>query len=243
MTYLIRILMQFIPTGRRRLPHCLYLLLMASYSVAGNPVSATLPEAVSGNFCRQVQKRLAGTTLASRNTVHEDLETFRKSRPVAEPLQIFQHTTIVRGLPLVVSCKVKSADNLQAVYGAQAAGPQAFCSGITRQLVAQAEQQLLTAGEAEAAAKLRQFVIDDDEPYMTGSSYLSDYAPIYRHADGRLHIASPGLHINWESWWRYIMPDQLLGQSYCHLVTVNYLKAVARGDLASDITVSFDLPP
>ena len=215
--------------------------LMASIFIA-KPTWAALPAASSDEFCRTVQQLLASTDMVSNNTIYEDLEAFRKSKPGAEPLQTYQMLSWDGELPITVSCKVKTADNLRYVYGENAAGAQQYCPYITRQIMEGAEQQLLAAGEDDAASRLQAFVLDRNEPYMTGSSYLSSYAPVYTGDDGRVHIASPGLMVYWDSFWRYIMPDILVGQTYCHLVTADYLMAVARGERDPGASVSFDLP-
>jgi hypothetical protein len=39
------------------------------------------------------------------------------------------------------------------------------------------------------------------------------------------------LQTNWEDWLLWIMPNRVRGQTYCHLATVPYVKALATGTM------------
>ena len=93
----------------------------------------------------------------------------------------------------------------------------------------QAVRELEAEYPPEAAAAARAFIIDQNEPYMTGRDYLQNFELSYRDPEGNIHIQSPGLQTDWESLLCYIMPDRVCGQTYCHLATVSYLKALATG--------------
>jgi hypothetical protein len=161
---------------------------------------------------------------------------YRSSKPSVSPLNIYQVVTYSGTTPIIVSCKVKAAYHLRSEYGEEAAGKQRFCPEITKLALQQAITQLQTENPA-AAETANQFVVDDTEPYSTGQSYLGDFQAIARDADGVTRVITPGLQTDWENWMFWILPDRLRGQTYCHIPTVNYLKAVASGTMEPGATI------
>lgn len=200
--------------------------------------AGSLPAPTSADFCVAVQKILASTDIVGKNQVFTDMPSYRHSKPFVDPLRIYQVVTYDGARPIMVSCKVKTAAHLRAAYGTKAAGDQLFCPEITRRVRAQAVAELKEAGLDAAAAKAAAFVVDDNEPYVTGRSYLADFQLSSRGEDGRVHIASPGLFQDYDSWITSLLPEQVQGQSYCHLATVDYLKALATGAMAPGTVVT-----
>jgi hypothetical protein len=178
------------------------------------------------------------------NTVFADMPSYRHSKPSPDPLRIYQVVTYAGTVPVMVSCKLKTAAHLRATYGAGAAGEQRDCPAATRELRAQAVAALRQAGDSTAADRAAAFVIDDDKPYTTGRSYLADFPLSYRGADGVVHITSRGLFQDYDSWITAFLPKQVQGQSYCHLATVEYLRALATGEMepGSVMTTADDAP-
>ena len=158
--------------------------------------------------------------------------------PSPNPLMIYQVVTYDDVGPIVVSCKVKTVDHLQTEYGEDAAGPQVYCPAVTGMLQQQAIAELTAEGNTAAAIAAEGFVIDETEPYLMGSDYLSDFQPVYMGEDGATHLASPGLQSEWDSWISPFMPDRFLGQTYCHLTTVDYMKRIAKGEAEPGITLT-----
>ena len=148
------------------------------------------------------------------------------------------------GLPIMVSCKIKTAAHLRAAYGPEAAGAQLFCPAVTRELLATTVGALRQNNDADAAERAAAFVIDEDEPYVTGRAYLADFPLSYRGADGAIHLSSHGLFQNYDSWITAVLPRKVQGQSYCHLATVEYLTALARGEMepGTVVTTADDAP-
>jgi len=203
-----------------------------------------LPPPASADFCMAAQQILASTTLTGSNTVFTDMPEYRHSKPSTDPHRIYQVVTYAGSMPVVVSCKTKTAAHLRAVYGPEAAGTQYFCPELGRRVQRQAVDQLTAAGETEAAARAAAFVVDDNEAYMTGRGYLADFELSFRAGDGNVHLNSPGLFQNYDSWITRFLPWQVQGQSYCHVATVDYVKALARGDIqpGTVITTADDAP-
>ena len=191
-----------------------------------------MPASTSPQFCIAAQQKLASTALVGANTVFDDMPSYRHSKPAAQPLTIFQVVTYTERLPVVVSCKVKSAAHLRAAFGEDAAGQQFFCHDIARTLQQRAIAELRNEGQTEAADRAASFVIDRDEPFITGRDYLADFRSIYRSEDGVVHVSSPVLFQDYDKWYTVLLPEIVKGQSYCHLATVESLKAVAAGEMA-----------
>ena len=203
-------------------------------AVAAFPVYAeakTLPDPSSADFCVAVQHLLANTDINATNEVFDNMPDYRSSKPSPDPLMIYQVVTYDDKRAIAVSCKVKTADHIRAVYGEDAAGEQLYCPSVTEALKAQAIAELEKENPPEVAERARGFDVDQNEPYMMGSNYLADFQLSYVGDDGAIHLNSPGLQTNWEDWLIWIMPNRLRGQTYCHLPTVSYIKALATGAL------------
>lgn len=214
---------------------CLWFVLAAWPAIGG---AGPLPSPTAPTFCVAVQEILASTQVASLNTVFTDMPSYRHSKPFVDPLRIYQVVTYEGQLPIVVSCKVKTAAHLRAAYGQDAAGEQFYCPEITRRAQAQAVEELTGEGSAAAAAAAAAFVVDEIEPYATGQAYLGDFQAAYPGADGAIHLNSPGLYQDYDSWITRFLPVQVRGQSYCHIPTVAYIKALAAGAMEPGTTVT-----
>ena len=219
------------------------LAIVALAASASLHAAETLPDPTSADFCVTVQKLLTGTTIEGNNEVFDNMDDYRASKPSPNPLMIYQVVTYDEVGPIVVSCKVKTYDHLIAEYGEDAAVEQRYCPEIARITKAQAIAEL-TVENPEAAAVAEGFVIDEIEPFMMGSQYLADFQSSYVADDGTIHFQTPGLQTNWEDWIGIIMPDRLMGQTYCHLPTVDYMKRIALGtaEPGGTITTTDDAP-
>jgi hypothetical protein len=207
-------------------------------------MTVLLPAPDSAEYCRAAQQILAGTTLAGENTVFTDMPSYRHSKPAANPHRIYQVVTYAGARPIVVSCKVKTAAHLRGVYGPDAAGEQRSCAALTARARDRAVAELGAAGLDDAADRAAAFVLDDDEPYLTGQAYLGDFALSRVEADGLVHLSSPGLFQNYDSWITRFLPWQVQGQHYCHTATSDYIKALATGAIepGTVITSADDAP-
>ncbi len=210
-------------------------LVSTTLAVGATLASASpLPDTTTDTFCTAVQEILAGTTVPSEPTVYPDMASFRHSKPTPRPLTTSQVVTLdAQGRPKMVSCKVKSADHIRSEYGADAAGPQRDCREITVMVHARVVARL-EADEPELAATVRGYVIEPDEPQPTGAMYLSPFPLAFADGDGNLHINTQSLQVNWDDWHYWIMPNVLRGQTYCHIITPEYLEALGRGQAQPD---------
>ncbi len=211
---------------------------MAASSQTAPTLAQARQPSTSPQFCIWVQQGLASTTQVGENTIFDDMPSYRHSKPSIKPLRLYQVVTYAGSMPIVVSCKMKTAAHLRATYGASAAGDQLFCPDIARMLQQQAADELRSENNTDAAARVMEFIIDRDEPFISGQAYLKDFRTIYRGADGTTHVASPGLYQDYDSWITMFLPEFLKGQSYCHLATVESLKAIATGQSQPGVTIT-----
>lgn len=197
-----------------------------------------MPDPTSAQFCVAMQRRMAGTMLTGANRVFDDMAEFRHSKPTVRPFSIYQVVTYAGARPIRVSCKMKTAAHLRDEYGEQAAGTQRGCPDMTRALQAQAVAALRSGNDSAAADRAAAFIVDADEPHVTGGAYLKAYPLSHRGADGRVHLRSVGLFQDYDNWITPLLPQILQGQSYCHVPTVEYLVALARGAMAPGTIVT-----
>lgn len=226
------------------LPKRQIIILAALLTSPTFTAAVELPAPTSDNFCQVAQQILANTAMESYNTVFKNMPDYRASKPFPRPLMTFQVVQYDGQRPIVISCKVKGAAHIRSAVNDDAAGEQLFCPSITRLLQERAVAELTEEGLTDAAAAAASFVIDENEPFMTGRDYLSDFTLSYEGDDGAVHISTPGLFHNYESLTRWILPEKFEGQVYCHLATTEYMKALATGELqpGTVITTADDAP-
>jgi pimeloyl-ACP methyl ester carboxylesterase len=214
------------------------------YHTAQLPPRSDWPAPDSAEFCVTLQQRMAQTELTAANQLFTDMAEYRHSKPSIRPLRAYQVVTYVGSMPARVSCKVKTAAHLRDEYGADAAGQQQQCTDITRSMRDQAVARLRGANQPDVAARVAEFVLDDSAPYLTGHSYLEEYALSERLPDGRIRLHSPGLFQDYDRWYTALLPELAQGQSYCHLPTIEYMTALATGALQpGDIVTTEDDAP
>lgn len=223
----------------RPFPHSLTTLIAVVFGATINVHASTLPAPGSDDFCASVQKILANTGLESDNTMFTDLGDYAESKPGIKPITNYQVVSYSGQMPIMVSCKVKTAAHLRSEYGEDAAGEQLFCPTVTRLAQSQAVAELLPANP-EAAERAKAIVVVDNEPYASGRGYLGDFQLSFVAEDGGVHLNSPGLFQNYDAWYTWILPERLQGQSYCHIATVDYIKALALGEIEPGTSIVLD---
>jgi hypothetical protein len=216
----------------------------ATLSGAADLKNVSLPATTDPNFCQVVQQYMSSTELESSNTLFTDMPEYRHSKPLVDPLETFQVVSYAGAVPIMISCKIKGAAHLRSAHGAEAAGTQRFCPEITLVLQAKAVAALQAMGEDAAAASAAAFIIDNNEPFMTGRDYLSDFELSYMDPEAGVHLQSPGLFHDYDSWTTIILPENFEGQAYCHLPSREYIMALARGDMepGTVMTTADDAP-
>lgn len=196
----------------------------------------SVPAATSDSFCVGVQQALAGTNLPMRNDVHDTFESFKKSKVSIQPLTIHQFVLFddsARTQPLRISCKTKTADQLNETYGANSAtGGGAQCRDIHRAIVKSTWNGLTPEERARSADAPNRILLDADRNTYMGSRWVSDYDYVYRDAEGRLHLFAKTLHVAWDDWRFAWAPDRVRGVQYCHLIAPEHLRRIMLGEVS-----------
>lgn len=188
-----------------------------------------LPDVSDPGFCQALLEFLDGTTLVSENIVYDTVQGYVESKTSIRPLTSHQYTTVRAGMPVAISCKIKGSKYLNVEYGQGSAAEQRFCPAATAVIVNTVANALDAAGNGEAAARARAFVLDNNEPVFAGPNYLAAFELSYTDEAGDIHLASPGLFHDYDHWSTAILPDDFIGPVYCHLPSHEYVTALATG--------------
>ena len=193
-------------------------------------------EAVSPDFCTQAQQWIVGTSIRSSNNVFEDFEAFTKSKPEIDPLVTTQYSWPQRskgGAVMQISCKMKTADHLQTVYGAEVAGADIGCRGVNTKIL---EEVIASMTDEERAAIVfvpgESLIFEDDIVTNQGPVWLEPYAMVRQEAS-RLIIQAKGMQNDWNDARYANAPARFRGTRYCHLISPDYLRALLLGETIS----------
>lgn len=185
------------------------------------------------NFCAEAQQSIAQTSLAVTNTSHTDFQGFVKSKPSVKPLISHQFVEYLEtdgeqpAMPMIISCKMKTASLIQESYGLTTAGEEKSCRDINRIIVSRVAA---ISSNQTLRYSLSNIVFDEDEQAYMGPQWLKPwpYVTAYEQA-GRLHFRGKAMHIPFA--WYIPMPARFKGTHYCHLPAPQYVAALLAGDL------------
>lgn len=216
-------------------------LLVAAGATLVQPAAATDTSFVntSPQFCAEVQRRVAGTQQPLRNVVHETFESFVKSKPSVQPLepqQYVEYADSERTQPRRISCKLKTADHINEVYGNGAAASEESenaCREINRATVLAVFRSLDPGTRARLAVPPHRFMLDGDENRIMGSGWIEPYPHVYAGADGAVHLHAKALLVFWNDWRWQLAPDRFRGTHYCHLIAPEYARALMTGEVSA----------
>lgn len=194
------------------------------------------PAVTDAHFCGAVQRILAGTTLPASNAVQVDFDAFVKAKAGVRPLLAQQHVEYadpVRTQPMLIACKTKSADHLNAVYGpGTALGDDYSCRSINRSIVLGAWSAMTATQRAAAAWPPSRIMLDGDEVGFLGSTFVKPYVFLYRGADGLPHLRARAQYASWLDWRWKLMPERFRGTHYCRLIAPEYARRLIQGEVA-----------
>jgi hypothetical protein len=99
--------------------------------VVGQPVTV----ATIDDYCAAAQKDIANSRVPARNVIVTDFAAFSRATPSVKPLETLQFVGYAddrKGKPRMISCKLHSAEQIRAAYGATAAGESTTCARLNR---------------------------------------------------------------------------------------------------------------
>jgi hypothetical protein len=135
-----------------------------------------------------------------------------------------------QGAIVGVSCKLKSADHLNLVYGDGTAGPDGLCQDMNRRVYQALMVAARTLRYTTVVFDANELVMDDERPTMTGPDWLMPYAVTVVDDDGRLHVRAKGFLVDFTDPRFARAPARFRGVYYCHFIAPDYLLALMTGD-------------
>lgn len=186
-------------------------------------------------FCVDAQKAIVGATIGARNEIHTDAAAFTKSKPVVRPLTTTQYvwpdSAAPGAAPMMVSCKMKTADHLVSEYGEGAAGEDIGCSGVNALTLQSVLVSLSAAERRRLVFKGRKQVrMDPDIVTAMGPVWLEPFPLARLDEQGNMYLQSKAMRNDWLD-PRYLQaPPQFRGTRYCHLIAPEYLKKLLLGE-------------
>jgi hypothetical protein len=203
------------------------ILLAHPLSGMAEPLPTDLTE-----FCTEVQHLIGATALPAATVVYDDFDAFVKSKAAPKPLitrQFVHFDADHPGRPKMISCKLKSADQLNFEYGAGSAGHEGTCrsvNGLTLERVLAAR-----ANPEQPAGVFTKVVLDPDEVGPSGVVWLKPFTMVSVGDDNALHIKAKALFVSWHDERFLKMPARFRGTHYCHLIAPSYLRRLLDGEV------------
>lgn len=219
----------------------------AAFSGMASPAIAA---ATDPQFCAEAQRRIGAVTIPVRNVMHQDYESFVKSKAGISPLETQQYSeppVTPGGMSARISCKMKTADHIRAVYGraaAAAAEDRNACRELNRQTILSVWAQLPAGQRTRVTVPPSRFLLHADENRIMGSGWIEPYSHVYAGDNGVVHVRAKALLVEWDDWRWKLAPERFRGAHYCHLITPEYTRALMLGELqAPEVQPASVTPP
>ena len=192
------------------------------------PPLAAVP--ATDQYCLAAQRIVTRTEVPVKLVLHADFDAFVKSKALIDGPTIQQFNWHDgQGAPLGVSCKLKSADHLNAAMGAGSAGPDGLCQDMNRAVYGLVAAELARPRYREVIFDPAETVANEQEPGMTGPDWLKPYTMTSVDDAGALHIATRGFVVNFTDLRFANMPERFRGVHYCHFIAPEHLRALLAG--------------
>jgi hypothetical protein len=207
---------------------------------AGCATVPPVPGPPLAEFCLEAQRVVVRTAVKPALVLHEDFDAFVKSKAGIEPLTIQQYVWYEdddRSRPVMVSCKLKSADHLNETFGAGTSAGDGTCQDMNRLTWDRVQAALGPARVAPLAFDPAELVRNEANPGMTGPDWLKPYVLVSRNDAGVLELHSKGFRVDWTDPRFQAMPARFRGVQYCHLVAPEYLVRIVTGQAAPGLSV------
>ena len=231
----------FIPAGA--------LMLMMSalthHSVlAGESSHQHAADQAIGDFCQLAQQVVTRTSHPFTLEHYTDFAAFARSKAHIDPPTIRQYTWYedeAQTRPAMISCKLKSADHLNIVFGEGTAGPDGLCQDMNRLTLAQVKEHL---GERAGFV----MTLDPHEDVMRGNGggsvgpeWLAPYVMIEQTEPGHLLLRSKGFRVDFADPRFADRPEEFRGIHYCHLAAPGYLERLLTGEAEAGRSYGMDV--
>ncbi|MDH4023050.1 MAG: hypothetical protein OEW88_03920 [Gammaproteobacteria bacterium] len=195
-------------------------------------------------FCLEAQQVIVHTAVRPALIVHTDFDAFVKSKALIDPLSIQQYVWYENDdttRPVMVSCKMKSADHLNAAFGKGTSGGDGQCQDMNRLTWERVRARLGATAAGSLAFDGAEVVRNTENPGMTGPDWLKPYEMTWRDERGVLHLRSKGFRVDWTDPQFAAMPGRFRGVQYCHLITPEYLTRLVTGQAEAGLVVGREI--
>lgn len=203
--------------------------------VVGTPVTA----ATIDDYCAAAQKDIANSRVPARNVIVTDYAAFSRATPSVQPLETLQYVGYAdekKAKARMISCKLHSAEQIRAAYGATAAGESTTCARLNRRTL---DAVFLTLTDRQK--KKMPFngalpvALDPDEQATSEAQWLEGFTMVQTDAGGTLRIRAKSLRAGGGTLRRVSNSTSAAsvtdGRQYCHLIAPDYLKRILTGDV------------
>lgn len=206
------------------------------------PRLAAVP--ATDQYCLAAQRVVTRTEVPVKLVRHGEFDAFVSSKAVIEGPTIQQFNWYdASGVPLGVSCKLKSADHLNAAFGAGSAGPDGLCQDMNRAVYQLVAKDIGESRYAQVVFDPAETVVNQEQPGMTGPDWLKPYTMTSVDEAGALHIATRGFIVNFTDPQFAKMPERFRGVHYCHFIAPEHLHALLRGEAAPGAVIGRAIDP
>jgi hypothetical protein len=201
----------------------------------GTPVTA----ATIDDYCAAAQKDIANSRVPARNVIVTDYAAFSRATPSVQPLETLQYVGYAdekKAKARMISCKLHSAEQIRAAYGATAAGESTTCARLNRRTL---DAVFLTLSDRQK--KKMPFngalpvALDPDEQATSEAQWLEGFTMVQTDAGGTLRIRAKSLRAGGGTLRRVSNSTSAAtvtdGRQYCHLIAPDYLKRILTGDV------------
>ncbi len=194
-------------------------------------------------YCRVAQRIVTRTGQPVDVRVHESFDAFVKSKAVIadtdgaipEIQQFHWHDT--SGVLVGISCKLKSADHLNLVYGDGSAGPDGACQDMNRHVYRALLATVRDPVYPDVVFDANETVWNQEQPGMTGPDWLKPYVATAVDDDGQLQVRARGFRVDFTDLRFAAVPARFRGVHYCHFIAPEHLLAVMNGDAAPGVVI------
>ena len=197
-------------------------------------------------FCLEAQRVVVRTEVTPALILHTDFDGFVKSKAAIEPLTIQQYIWYEnddQARPVMVSCKLKSADHLNETFGKGTSAGNGRCQDMNQLTYARLQSALAPAVVERVIFDPAEVVENPANPGMTGPDWLKPYEMTWRDQDGVLHVRSKGFRVDWTDPQFAAMPGRFRGVQYCHLIAPEYLARLVSGQASAGLLVGRAVSP
>lgn len=194
-------------------------------------------------YCRVAQQIVTRTAQPVDVRIHGSFDDFVKSKAVIADTEgalaeIQQFHWFDDGGALVgISCKLKSADHLNLVYGDGTAGPDGACQDMNRHVYRALAADVDDPVYRQVVFDADETVWNEEQPGMTGPDWLRPYVATGVDANGRLLVRAKGFRVDFTDPRFAAVPARFRGVHYCHFIAPEHLRGVLNGDASPGVVI------